>query len=775
MSGTHVYYNGILFRDCETLDYSCIVEYDESGTHEKYVRTRITVASTLVSLYNRQSSSPTIPENQHPSTIRIPSVLSSTDETTPARMEEIQERMSNPRRDFWYAVNGVTDPLGTLTPTPIPYSDRLASSSYRLVLVATGLFPSTVGGTDNYIEFFDSQLLVKRIDVLDANMGPKPSGLVFTKMYGGNVTRVQATFEICRVFCKPVPDSANADPGYDSQKVRGVIANSWNVVDGLDDDGAVTHTITGKLVVKDRRYKANAMRMCAFPLAFPYSRLVNRQYTVDQSGLVLEYQHQFKHAGASPPQGIRKYEATYTEMAGQGGVAAAGVFKASMSVRVMGWHDRSDGEAELLEREKKQKQVLIRGAMTILNSRITGIAKVWNAIPGQNPKTTNLVEAKVIERVGLPEIELQASVNYGDANKTEFISRLANMGNPIPIPDYDPRWWPVDNEWGRLPAGNSGENAGDSENPEFDNVAYPYAGFGSPDTSDYFDHHFVKPGNNRHSLARITGWTGNAPDESKEWARPGGRVPSDATSETAITLDASPNPISGGEFSAIVSTNLTGEVVLGTLDFVENDSFTGIADVQGAGFHYVAYASEVMNDTAQGKLSLPLSVPRDIPEAKRVSLFTDAGLSGGAISGKECSVAVSLCAPKTTRVYSVSCTRSQKWGEIPEPKPLIVRTTGSGSTQFISQVETLVNKEFLGETPVLRADGITREFTHHARYTYALSNPWRALVAEGANPGVGVFETIPVSFSPICKATSAENQIAVSGGDSPLFSSTVYG
>ncbi len=31
MSGTHLYYNGVLFRDCETLVFSSILEFDESG------------------------------------------------------------------------------------------------------------------------------------------------------------------------------------------------------------------------------------------------------------------------------------------------------------------------------------------------------------------------------------------------------------------------------------------------------------------------------------------------------------------------------------------------------------------------------------------------------------------------------------------------------------------------------------------------------------------------------------------------------------------------
>lgn len=787
MSGTHLYYNGVLFRDCETLDYSCVLDFDESGTHEKYMRTRITVASTLISLYKAGSSDPIDVANQHLSTIRIPPVLSGADETTPARLEEIKELLSEPRKDFWYAVNGVLDPSGTLTPTATPQEDRGENSPYRLILVATGIYPTVTAATDpedppvvdaatKFVKFFDEDLTVERANVLDANNGPKPSGFGFAKMFGGNVVRIQATFEVCRVLSKPVADEDSPDPGYDAQKVRGVVSNSWNVVDSLDDDGAVTHTVSGKMVVKDKRYKPNAMRMVAFPLAFPYARLVNRQYTVDHSGLVLEYQFQFRHAGAAPPQGVRKYEATYTEMAG---VNAAGVYRASMNVKVMGWHDRSDDGTALLERERKQKVLLIRGAQTIVQSRITGINRLWNAIPGQNGKTTYVIDSRVVEKVGHPEIELQITVSYGNANNSEFVNRVENMGAPIPIPDYDPRWWPIDNEWGRLPAGNGNVgNAGDSGNPEFYNAAYPYAvDDGDPAKSDYFTGYFQSPSNNRHSLPRITGLTKTGIDISKEWARPGGYTPGDASSGSYANLPQSDNPITGPDFEAVPSLNLSGSVVLGPLEPVTSSTFTGVADVQSSGFHYVSYSSEVMNDTTQGKIYMPLSVPRDIPYAKRFALTgiaTPGGGGGPYTSGKECSVALSLCAPETLRVYSVSSTRNQRWGEIPEPLPQIVRTvtTGSGSTANtqIVQIETLVKKEFLGETPELRSDGITREFTHHARYTYVLSNPWRGTSAEGG----GDFEVIPVGFSPVCKATPEQNQIRVVGGDSPLFTYPSY-
>lgn len=791
MSGTHVYYNGVLMRDCETLDYSCVLEYDESMTHEKYMKTRITVSSTLISAYGFGFSTP-IPENsQHPSTIRIPSMPA--DETTPARMEEIMQLLSEPRKDFWYAVNGVFDPIGAISPTAIPEEDRGHNSSYRLVLISTGVLPST---GNEFVKFFNTNLQVKRVNVQDANNGPKPIGPNYTRIMGGNVVRVQATFEICRVLSKPIAD---ADPGYDAQKSHGVICNSWNVTDSLDDDGAVTHSVSGKLVVKDQRFKPNAMRMFAFPLAFPYARLVDRKFTVDETGLVLAYQYQFKHAGAAPPQGIRKYEASFTESRSVG-TGAAGVTRGNMSIKVMGWYDRSDNSTPLLQREAKQKILLIRGAYTILETRIGGLGKLWNPQPGTNGRTTNLTDSKIIERVGHPELELQFSVIFGDSNKTELAVRAANIGRAISIPGYDPRWWPIDNEWGRLPDGNGAVaappiigNTGDKDNPGFTNAAYPYAQSGDPDKSDYFTGYFQPPGSNRHTLPRITDRTVNKADTSEEWARPAGSIPNGSMTDATPVPEANKNPISGDDFNAIPSKNLNGSIVLGPLPPVENTSFSGISPVQDSGFMYIAWTSEVMTDSSQGKLMLPLSVPRIIPQAKREQLLGLIAGNGPSISGIECSVPVQLCAPVSKRVYSVSMTRNQKWGQVPQPKEQIVRTTGSGSTRIIRNVETLLSKEILPVTPALRpGDGITREFELHVRYVYGLSNPWAGTVDEGgfsvpttplqeeANDLLAQteFETLPVGACPIDLATAENNAIVVRGNAStlsPLFSSAQYG
>ena len=763
MSGTHVYYNGVLFRDCQLIEFNQVVEMDDSQTHERFTRTRITVASTLTSIYNQSQSTPLSVSQQHRSTIRIPPVVS--DETMVGRAEEIMQRLSEPRKDFWYAVNGVFDPISdpNMVATTTPPKETPSANNYRLILIATGILPKVTGSsgsqvvTNEFVQLIDQNLTVKRVNVLDANNGPKPSGLEVEKVFGGNVLRVQATFEVCRVLSKPVTN--DPDPGYDAQQVRGVISNTWNVVDGLDDDGAVTHTVSGKLVVKDQRYKANAMRMFAFPLAFPYARLVNRQYVVDETGLVLQYTYQFKHAGAAPPQGIRKYEATYAEEIRAG---SSPVQTAYMNIRVMGWHHRTETQLNdfgndfvpvpLLNREKSQKVILLRAAYTILWSRIRGINLLWDPLPGQKPKTVNLVRASVIERVGLPQLELRVEVKYVSQENTEFLHRTQNLGTAIDVANYDPRWWPVDNEWGRLPEE-------DKDNPYFDMPAYPYAESGDPTKSDYFTGYFQSPGSNRHTLPRITGLTANSADTSMEWAKPGGAVPTNAiASPSSSPRPDSTNPIAGPAFTAILSKNLLGSNISGPLPPVASPIYSGVSDVQKGGFMYLEWDSEVKSDTNEGIIMLPLSEPRALPSAKLAALEVSAGV--------ESSVAIRMSAAKSERVYSVSATRLGKWPQIPEPAKTIVRKTGS----TLNCVETLLRKELLTETPELTSDQCDRSFTLHARYTYGMSNPWAGDLTEGGND----FEIIPIGEDPTQKATALQNAITIRGNTSelsPLFKS----
>jgi hypothetical protein len=789
MSGTHVYYNGVLLRDCETLEYQSIVEYDESNTHVRFIRTRISVVSTLISIFpppNTPGYSPNTVlamSGQHSSTIQMPLI---TDETMVGRFEEIQQLLSEPRKDFWYAVNAVNDtPPQVVGGVPIPKETN--TSSYRLVLVGTGIVPKDPepNPTDKFVQLFGNNLTVKRVDVLDANAGPKPLVVDVRQVMGGQLMRVQATFEVCRVLSKPVDDTE--DPKYDAQRARGIISNTWRCVDSLDDDGNVQHSIKGEIRLKDQRYKPNAMRMFAFPLAFPYARIIDRKYSTDESGLLLNYEFVMRHAGAAPPPGIRKYEATYAETMRMG---QKGIQTAKMMISVWGWQHRTMDGNDVLDREKIQKRLLLRGLHTILWSRIRGINKLWDPLPGVREKKVFLVEGTVSEQIGQPRLDYFVSVWYSDPSNQEFVDRVNNMGesfftgaNQVAIPAYDPRWWPIDNEWGRL-------LDEDGDNPNFRSIAYPYGEEGDPDESDYFTGYYHSPGSQRHTLPRITGRTENADDASFEWARPGGSVPQNATppveDEDPPVPEVMKNPASFYSTLHVPSVDLNGDIVMGPLPAVESENYSAIADVQDSGFAYLQWDSEIKTDTDEGVVSFPLSQPRDIPLAKlqtmQFSVQINENQSPVVITptaGKECSVVGRLHAPVTKRVVSGTATRINKSPQIPDPIKQILHhkysyVPGSPPAWKITNVETLIKKELLTENPVLMADQCTRQFTVSFRYTYALSNPWAGDENEGGS------DVIPWGIDPTIKADPNGNRITVRGGNnntSPLFypNPVVYG
>jgi hypothetical protein len=779
MSGTHVYYNGVLLRDCETLEFQQLVEYDESNTHVRFIRTRISVVSTLISIFpppNTPGYSPNVVlpmSGQHASTIQFPIIG---DETLVGRFEEIQELLSEPRKDFWYAVNAVNDtPPQAVGGVSLP--NETNTSSYRLVLVATGIIPKDPepNPSDKFVQLFGNNLTVERVNVLDANAGPKPVAIDVREVMGGQLMRVQATFEVCRVLSKPVNDSE--DPEYDAQRARGIISNTWRCVDSLDDDGNVQHSIKGEIRIKDQRYKPNAMRMFAFPLAFPYARIIDRKYSTDESGLALHYEFVMRHAGAAPPAGIRKYEATYAESVRMG---EKGIHSARMTISVWGWQHRSlDGNVNVQDREKLQKRLLLRGIHTILWSRIRGINKLWDPFPGKLEKKVFLVEGTVSEQVGQPRLDYLVSVRYSDKLNQEFSNRVENMGesfftgaNQVAIPAYDPRWWPIDNEWGRL-------LDDDGDNPNFRSLAYPYGEEGEPEESDYFTGYYHSPASQRHTLPRITGQTENAVDKSKEWAKPGGHVPSTAVPPPSTPLvpiaDVMQNPVAFNATLLTPSVDLKGDIVMGPVPAIENESYSAVSDVQASGFAYLQWDSEIKSDSNEGVVMFPLSQPRDIPPEKRNTYRIPVGIGTIApVSGKECSVAVRLHAPVSQRVVSGTATRINKSPQIPDPVKQFFHTVGSGSTHQITCVETLLKKEIMTENPVLLADQCTRQFTLSFRYTYGLSNPWAGDTNEGGD------NFLPWGLDPTIKADGNDNRIVIRGGEnntSPLFysSPTLYG
>ena len=136
MSGTHVFYNNILMRDCELIEFDQLIEKDKSGTDPKYSRFRITVASTLISLLSTDPEEPPPSTSQQPaghlSTIAIPHA-GGFKWMIPDRIAVVQQLLQEHRKDFWFAINGTTY-KPQLDPEQPPVDTVASNDAYRVIL-----------------------------------------------------------------------------------------------------------------------------------------------------------------------------------------------------------------------------------------------------------------------------------------------------------------------------------------------------------------------------------------------------------------------------------------------------------------------------------------------------------------------------------------------------------------------------------------------------------------------------------------------------------------
>ena len=789
MAGTTVYYNGVCLQDCLTSDFEHVIEYDESGYQAIANRFRITVESTIVS-YHDLGSETARPEKFHPSTVVNVSDLTGTIGSSVKllgtdTLAEIQSRLNQNCMDFVMTVHdSATNDIYYPGPDPEPAPDTTQhpkgyfqrNGSHRILLAGTGISKKSVAGVGetklviydpniNAVDFTEIDIL--RQDVLDCDNGPKPMNISVGPLAGSRVFRVSISFEICRPIVS-LSDSDEETLSYDPRTAKGVMKNRWSVSDSIDEKGAVTHRIRGTLAVSDIRYKANAMRLMAFPLAFPFARLAGRENEVSEDGKTLGYTIAFKHAGNAPPLGVRDYEAKYTEEASIG--TKSGYF-GSMHINVKGWYHRSTDNPAILVTDQQQKYLLLRGAITLLYSRIRGINSLWNPLPGQNPSNVLLRQFKVVENTKEPELDLFCAVQFqdSDGDRKEFPARLASLGAPINIAGYDPKWWPIDNEWGRL-------LNEDVNNIFLRSTFIPKSGEGAAGDIDYMNQQRHKSGEWAYMTPRITQLPKASGDNRTHTpTSTSGTTPTSPGSISPETILTTPNPLPvGTAFTAYVSQDLKGYTVLSTLAPRSASSVgmqTGISDVQQSGFSYLTWHSETLNETSSGLVQLPLSSPRVTP----ISQLGFIPAVGESVTAKQTAVVVRLHAGASKRIYSVTAERIGDWPEMPKPTPIIVRrkTTvpypGSpDSSSVVTNIERLLNFEFMPEFHDVAMDGCTNLYKIHARYEYALDMPVAASEDQNGISGGSIFSSsisagkldlIPVVRSPILKTTFEQSGI----------------
>lgn len=406
MSGTTLYYNGVVMRDCETQSFEQSVQFDESGTDVLFSRFRIRVASTLTAVHYSGT----------PFGIDTPSGL-----TAVQRMQDIQARLWTPRQDFWFTVDG-----------SVPDEKLGGVPQNASLLTATG---QTAGAMPIY-PAVPSLGSIGRSTVIDPDNGPKPKNVSIQQIFGGRAMRVSFDIEVCRRLCLSTYDL----PPIEFGPVEGnanVLSNRWTLEESKGETWITTRAFSGTLRVANAAFWPHLMRYLVIPPLLRGYRRMRQSFTDDPTGLVLKYRIEDQQAEAAPPWPAVDWKAHHAENAsGNNGTTLTG----EISVRLTG----APGV---------DKVQLIASAGKVATDRIKGLAPLW----GENGKRIGsevvIQSASVVNILNEPTIELRVTAKYTAANQgRSFGLRIQQMGDPLTtltgtdpyeVEGYDPKVWPV--------------------------------------------------------------------------------------------------------------------------------------------------------------------------------------------------------------------------------------------------------------------------------------------------------------------------------------------
>jgi hypothetical protein len=667
MNGTILFYNGVIFRDCELLEWDQSIEMDESKTDLLYSKYRISVASMLVSILGDDGI--TIPNEYsaavNQSTIGCSLISPHENGTGPTmvdRWNRIRHFLERPRQDFWFAVNGTTGVARNQNDAP--QDDFSNKNMLRVVLAATGVTETQIAagnalddpgtfGLGNIMGFESGKdTTIERKLVVDANNGPKPISVKIQRIDGGRAARVQFTIEICRPLYKYYSPSSDTRPVTDAGKTKGVISNRWSIKESIDEQWKTNISIEGTLRVADRRYKPDAMRLMTSTQLIPWAKLKGREFTTTADGLTLHYRYSMEEIGQAAPPKIVDWEGTYTEQADYSSKSYT-----SFHGKVIG-HVAPPNGWTLAEYKVYMFDIL----MKIMASRFNLSSNQDNDLPGA-PKEKTIKEFSIVESMNKPEVAVTAMLESKgntifDGLRMRVLSTLGNeisYGNAFE--DYDAKWWPIP------PAYCWDVKGYNEERLEFGSA---------------WDQYYQVP---------LSEWHGKPRGLAVNHKQLGDRE-NDAEPDKIYLVDVESDPPA---LENIVSANTPG-----------NFYWAGVQLTGGTS--YIQVESECESARNEGTMVFPLSKPRPVS-----SYYSGGGSGGGPVPNETVSV-VPIHAGVQTRTLRILCQRIGAWPKIPAPLPVIAAN---------GVVETLMKQSVIPESPKPDKDGKTLSYVVHCEYKYA--------------------------------------------------------
>ncbi|PHQ35172.1 hypothetical protein [Rhodopirellula bahusiensis] len=708
---TTLVYNNVVLKNCETLRFEQDLQYDESKTDLLFSRFRIRVGSTLVA-------------------VRYPDdggfgIQTPRGSTVGQRLHDIQARLSQPRKDFWFLTesNPITEngdsgaidqPLIIATGEPYSYEysessvdDRSRVDAEKTVrqLQPNPLDFSHVSdySTERYGPF---NTPFPADQVVDSDNGPKPKDINCTAIFGGRSIRVEFEIEVCRHYCDPdragdpypptepwieardddedTKGENEAEDGFRIPPSKNIFSNRWYLTETKDANFVTTKTIQGTLRVATKETLPHLQRFLVVPPLLDGYQRTEQTFADDPSGLVLKYRISDRERHAAPPAPAVDWNGTYTETASK-----------------MGIYQISHLDVTLIGPPSVDKIDLIGAAGRVLNSRMKNLQK--DPADTSQDYSVKLLDMAVIESLDQPMVTLRVTVQHVGLDATYFNLRLGQISKPLnsgddeensdgdedaqSIDGYYPDRWPAP-----LPY--------DSETPAGLFSCYlqdPCSVWHSP-TMRIEGEDLPNPGG-EYEARDLTDETGSptypTPSEEDDVPRPG------SVSRSKNKLDRDIRHVSSDQL------------------FPEQDKKI-ISPEQFAGCPYTYWKLKSEYQISTGRAALPLAAVRS-PEY--------AELPHNGPTSKIIKLHENTC----KRLFWIEATRVGKPPQFPSPKDTMLDMNGA--------TEYLMDWKIGFANPTLGPDGSTREYTIAAEYVYALDRA-------PANSELFRIPVSPIDFTP---------------------------
>lgn len=438
MPGTHVFYNGIELRDCETESFSQKTEWDDTK-NALYSHFKIRVSSLVFGFFNEDDPEDYDELVSHPSTVEVHrSDIDSTDLNTAVdRMQIIQRRLSQPRKDFWYAIHDTK-------------RVDVDESIYQVLVASTGQDAGTdadpkyfqdLFGNDAEIRYNSKDNLstrIRRKHCLDANNGPIPIDVSIQKIFGGNAFRISFEIEVHRILCSSPLDPEEEphswiDPDTEfMQKNRFLLSNTWSSEESMDEEWRRVRVIEGTLRVRDTTVWSQAFRSLCIPGLLPGYKRTSTRFASDPTNIVLKYRIEDRQAEAAPPLPAIDWKMTHTD-------AARNEFgQVTRQINI-----------DLIGPPRINRIALLGAAINVLDARFPGASKPFgddarvkavNAVPPF--RRNSLIITQPSDK---PVVSIVCDVlwSIGVPGQSSFSGAIMDSASPVSIAGYNPERWPT--------------------------------------------------------------------------------------------------------------------------------------------------------------------------------------------------------------------------------------------------------------------------------------------------------------------------------------------